>query len=276
MNISLICFRLVVILLPLFFISPALGGDSVLEFRASGKLVNKISLAELKDNIKSHEIKVFNSIAGKEKNYEAFSIKDILNFVYHTQWTSEKYSDIAFIALDGYEAVSQSVKLNEDGGFLAFRDADVNDGWELVGKKMVDPGPYFLVWTGEIQTTINAYPWPWQVIQINLLRFEDQYPTVFPTGAKLNSSAYRGFSTFRNRCLHCHSMDRMGGKIGPDLNAPQSIVAYRSKYMIKEMIKHASKYRYTIMPDHSDLSDSDLDDLYNYFQFQTTRKTNNN
>jgi hypothetical protein len=71
-------------------------------------------------------------------------------------------------------------------------------------------------------------------------------------------------------------MDRMGGKIGPDLNAPQSIVAYRSKYMIKEMIKHASKYRYTIMPDHSDLSDSDLDDLYNYFQFQTTRKTNNN
>jgi hypothetical protein len=27
------------------------------------------------------------------------------------------------------------------------------------------------------------------------------------------------------------------------------------------------------MPDHNDLSDSDLDDLYNYFQFQMTRKT---
>jgi mono/diheme cytochrome c family protein len=275
MNISLLFFRLVVILFTLFFITPALGVDSVLEFRASGKLVSKISLAELKDKIKSHEINVSNSIAGKEKKYEAFSIKDILNFVYHTQWTSEKYSDIAFIALDGYEAVSKSVTLNEDGGFLAFRDADVNDGWELVGKKKVDPGPFFLVWTGKVQTSINAYPWPWQIIQINLLRFEDQYPTVFPAGANLNSSAYRGFSTFRNRCLHCHSMDRMGGKVGPDLGAPQSIVAYRSKYMIKEMIKHSSKYRYSIMPDHNDLSDSDLDDLYNYFQFQMTAKTAN-
>jgi mono/diheme cytochrome c family protein len=275
MNISLLFFRLVVILFTLFFIAPALGVDSVLEFRASGKLVSKISLAELKDKIKSHEINVSNSIAGKEKKYEAFSIKDILNFVYHTQWTSEKYSDIAFIALDGYEAVSKSVTLNEDGGFLAFRDADVNDGWELVGKKKVDPGPFFLVWTGKVQTSINAYPWPWQIIQINLLRFEDQYPTVFPAGANLNSSAYRGFSTFRNRCLHCHSMDRMGGKVGPDLGAPQSIVAYRSKYMIKEMIKHSSKYRYSIMPDHNDLSDSDLDDLYTYFQFQMTAKTAN-
>jgi hypothetical protein len=67
MNISLLFFRLVVILFTLFFIAPALGVDSVLEFRASGKLVNKISLAELKDEIKSHEINVFNSIAGKEK-----------------------------------------------------------------------------------------------------------------------------------------------------------------------------------------------------------------
>jgi hypothetical protein len=47
MNISLLFFRLVVILFTLFFIAPALGVDSVLEFRASGKLVNKISLAEL-------------------------------------------------------------------------------------------------------------------------------------------------------------------------------------------------------------------------------------
>jgi mono/diheme cytochrome c family protein len=276
MNISLIFFRLVVILFYLFFINPALADNSVLEFRASGKLVNKISLAQLKDKIKSHEINVFNSIAGKEKKYEAFSVKDILNFVYHAQWTSEQYSDIAFIALDGYEAVSESIKFNEDGGFLAFRDIDVNDGWEPVGKKKVDPGPFFLIWTGEDQTPINAYPWPWQVIQINLLRFEDQYPTVFPTGAKVNSSAYRGFSMFRERCLHCHSMDRMGGKVGPDLNAPQSIVAYRSKYMIKEIIKHSSQYRYTIMPDHKDLSDSDLDDLYNYFQFKMTTKSSKN
>jgi mono/diheme cytochrome c family protein len=276
MNILLIFFRIVFILVALIFIAPVLAGDSVLEFRASDKLVSKISLAELKDKVKIHEINVFDSIAGKEKKYEAFAIQDLLNLVYHTQWTSEKYSDIAFIALDGYEALSKTATLNEEGGFLAFRDVDVNDGWELVGKQKVDPGPFFLMWTGKGQTSINAYPWPWQVIQINLLRFEDQYPSVFPTGAKLDSSAYRGFSTFRNRCIHCHSMGGMGGKIGPDLDAPQSIAAYRSEYMIKEMIKHSSKYRYSIMPDHDDLSDADLDDLYDYFQFQMNAKTTSN
>jgi len=63
-------------------------------------------------------------------------------------------------------------------------------------------------------------------------------------------------------------MDKQGGKIGPDLNAPQSITAYRSKHMILEMIKHASKYRYTEMPDHTDLSDQDLENLYLYFKHQ--------
>lgn len=63
-------------------------------------------------------------------------------------------------------------------------------------------------------------------------------------------------------------MNRQGGKIGPDLNAPQSITAYRSKAMIKEFIKHPSKYRYTQMPDHTDLSERDLEDLYLYFRFK--------
>ena len=97
------------------------------------------------------------------------------------------------------------------------------------------------MWTGKGQTSINAYPW--QVIQSNFLRFGDQYPSVFPTVAKLDSSAYRGFSMFRNRCINFNSMGGTGGKVGPVLDAPQSIAAYRSEYMIKEMIKHSPRYR---------------------------------
>ena len=67
-------------------------------------------------------------------------------------------------------------------------------------------------------------------------------------------------------------MDQRGGKIGPDLNAPQSIVAYRSERMIKSYIRQASKFRYTQMPDHPDLSDQDLDNLYRYFQYQDQQR----
>ena len=67
-------------------------------------------------------------------------------------------------------------------------------------------------------------------------------------------------------------MNRQGGEIGPDLNAPKSIVEYRSEFMIKELIKHPSKYRYTHMPDHPDLSEADLNNLIEYFNYMNENR----
>jgi len=256
----------------LLFAARTLAVEPDLEFRLGGKVVAKVSLVDLQDKLKSHRVRFFNVLMQKEKTYEAFALKDVLNFAYQTKWGSDQYSDLAFIALDGYEAVSSLGKLQEDGGFLAFRDLDLNHGWEPIGNKKVDPAPFFLIWTGKNQTTTTAYPWPWQVVALDLLRFEDQYPAVVPKGAPIDSPAYRGFELFRTRCLLCHAMDQNGGKIGPDLNAPQSITAYRSKHMIKEFIKNPSTYRYSQMPDNTDLSDLNLEDLYQYFRFQRERK----
>jgi len=264
--------RVLIILTSAFFVARTLAVEPDLEFRLGGKFAAKVSLVDLQDKIKSHRVRFFNVLMNKEKTYEAFSLKDVLNFAYQTNWVSDQYSDIALIALDGYEAVSSLGKLQEDGGFLAFRDLDINNGWEPIGDKKVDPAPFFLIWTGKNQTPKAAYPWPWQVVALDLLRFEDQYPAIVPKGAPIDSSAYRGFELFRTRCLLCHAMDQNGGKIGPDLNAPQSIAAYRSKHMIKEFIKNPSKYRYSQMPDNPDLSDLNLEDLYHYFRFQMERK----
>ena len=269
---SIIVLRLIVILASVLFATKAWSAEPFLDFRVGDKLAARVSLVELQGKIKSRRVRFFNHLMNKEKNYEAFSIKDVLNFAYQTKWFSDKYSDIAFIALDGYEAVSSLDKLQKNGGFLAFKDLDMKSGWEPIGRKKADPGPFFLIWTGKDQTTVNVYPWPYQVAGLKLLRFEDQYPAVVPEGAKADSPAYRGFEIYRDRCLRCHSMDQEGGKIGPDLNAPQSITSYRSKHMIKEIIKHSSKYRYTQMSDHTDLSDRNLEDLYRYFQFQMKRK----
>lgn len=67
-------------------------------------------------------------------------------------------------------------------------------------------------------------------------------------------------------------MNGQGGRIGPDLNAPKSIVTYRSPHMIKEFIKNLSKYRYTQMPDHPGLSEADLDNLLYYFSYMNEIK----
>lgn len=249
---------------------PALALEAAtLELRLGGKSRASFTLTELKAKLEPKKIRIYSRFSKKDKNYEAFKLQDILNLGYGNAWKGADYSDVAFIAVDGYEAVGGLSKLAEDGAYLAFRDLDRASGWEPVGDRKADPGPFFLVWAGKDQGTDHAYPWPWQIAAVNLIRFEDQYPAVVPVGAAANSPVSRGFTVFRGRCLRCHSMNLEGGKIGPDLNAPQSITAYRSKKMIKEFIRHPSKYRHTQMPDHPDLSDRDLEDLYSYFLFQS-------
>ena len=53
--------------------------------------------------------------------------------------------------------------------------------------------------------------------------------------------------------------------------APRSIVSYRSAHMIREFIRHPSAYRVTRMPDHPDFTETDLDDLLDYFWHQRKR-----
>lgn len=244
------------------------SSESRLVFKESGQKISSLTPSGLADVVRPTEIEIFNPLMNKNKRYLAVELKTLLDAVYGTKWYSPRYSDIAFKALDSYEAVANLQRLREDGAYLAYEDLDRANGWEPIGHKLADPGPFFLVWANQHQTTANAYPWPWQVAAIDLLRFEHRYPAVVPRGSKPGSPERLGFELFRSRCLRCHAMNRQGGKVGPDLNAPQSIVAYRSEKMIKSYIRQASKFRYTQMPDHPDLTDLDLDNLYRYFKHQ--------
>lgn len=245
--------------------------DPSLIFQVSGHLVNNVSLSEMKSTLKVHEIEFFHPNYAKKKKYEGFSLSDVVELGFSDKWRSPDYTDIAFIALDGYESVTEKSKLNEPGGYIVFKDLD-QQGWEPIDEKQADPGPFYIVWTGQEQTTANEYPWPWQLSKINLISFKDAYPLVYPEGAEVTSGAYLGYEIFKYRCVRCHAMDRQGGKIGPDLNAPKSIVTYRSEFMIKELTKHPSKYRYTHMPDHPDLSEADLNNLLEYFSYMNENR----
>ena len=64
---------------------------------------------------------------------------------------------------------------------------------------------------------------------------------------------------------HGLDIDRQGGSVGPGLNAPRSITWYRSGRMIKDFIRKPSDFRHSRMPDHTDLTEENLDELYRYF-----------
>jgi mono/diheme cytochrome c family protein len=247
----------------------AAAAEPSLEFRVAGASVAVVSLSSLEKAVPARDVTLSNAEfwTGRDKRYRAFALRDVLDFAFGKKWLADDYSDISFVALDGYAAVGPLAKAGEDGGYLAFKDLDVPSGWEPVGGHKADPGPFFVVWTGAAQTTENRYPWPWQVAALNLVRFEDQYPKALPHGAAAGSPERRGYALFKGRCFRCHSVNGEGGKIGPDLNEPMSVTAYRPKRMVKEFIRNPSKYRHTYMPDHRDLSAQDLEDLWRYFHW---------
>ncbi len=267
-------YSLGLVLLLVFSLAPigfAGEQDPSLVFQVSGHLVNNVPLSELKSKLKVHEIEFFHPTYDKQKKYEGFSLGDVIQLGFGDKWKSPDYTDVAFIALDGYESVTTISKLNEPGGYIVFKDLDAG-GWEPIGDKQQNPGPFYLVWTGAEQTTANEYPWPWQLAKIYLISFKDAYPLVYPQGAQVTSGVYKGYEIFKGRCVRCHAMNRQGGEIGPDLNAPQSIVSYRSEFMVKELIKQPSKYRYTHMPDHPDFSETDLNNLIEYFNYMNENR----
>ncbi len=238
-----------------------------LQFLVSDKKEEVFKLSELKNRLDSRTIKINDPIYGKKKTYKAFSLKEVLDLVYDNEWKADKYSDISFHAKDGYEAVSDIPKLKEGGGYLVFRDIEY-ENWEPIGDKQADPSPFYVVWEGKNQKAENGYPWPWQLETINLILFRDKYPEVYPQGVSEDSSVYQGFEMFKHRCMRCHSINRQGGKVGPDLNAPMNVLQYRPANMVKEFIKHPSKYRYTHMPDNPDLSDKQLQNIIDYLWFK--------
>ncbi len=93
-----------------------------------------------------------------------------------------------------------------------------------------------------------------------------------PRGVAKGSPAGRGAQLFRDHCIACHAINRDGGRVGPDLNVPQSIVEYRPRAQILAYIRDPRSFRYGNMPAHPDLTDAQLADLVEYFVVMSTQK----
>lgn len=249
----------------------ASGADPQLSFVRAGGAGKTLSLSQMKAGVPVSELAFFDPEYGKPKRYRGFALARVLELAFGPGWQGNDYTEMIFSALDGYASVSTLEKLGEPGGYIVFEDMD-HPGWEPVGRNQANPGPFYLVWANPAQSTAHGYPWPWQLAKVELVRFQDRYPEVYPKGLVSASAVHAGFLTFKARCMRCHAMNQQGGKVGPDLNAPQSVTEYRSPEMLKAFIRQPSQFRYTHMPDHTDLTDADLDNLLDYLRHMANQR----
>jgi mono/diheme cytochrome c family protein len=248
--------------------------DPTLRFERDGRPLRELTLAELRRACHETRVELDDPYYGRRKAFQACPLAEVLAAGFGADLADAGEANFFLRARDGYTKPTSGARLLEPGGYLAFADLSNpgGPGWEPIDRRQVDPAPFYLVWAGPGQQDPHRYPWPYQLAAIERAPFEREFPHTRPEGEPPGSAAWQGFAVFRGECVACHAMNGEGGKVGPELNLPRSIVEYRPAEQIKAFVRDPQSFRYTSMPAHRHLSDAQLDGLVAYFRAMSERK----
>jgi mono/diheme cytochrome c family protein len=258
----------------IFWLALALGGPAAgadLRFVRDGAAVGRIDVDALRRDCGARTVAVHDPYYdGATKRYVACPLADVLRRGFGA--LPAPGDDVIFRATDGYAKPATGARVATDGGWVAFADADRPSGFAPIGRQQADPGPLYVVWSGPGQDDPHVWPWPWALAEIEITDVTKRWPYIVPRGVAEDGPAWHGFAIFRTECIACHSINAQGGKVGPDLNVPRSVIEYRDVAFLRAYIRDPQAFRYGSMPAHPHLSDADLDALLAYFRTMRDQK----
>jgi mono/diheme cytochrome c family protein len=250
---------------------PSTDDGRVLRFERRGELVVARPLTDEASRAATVTVSTRDPYYGAEKRFRALPLAPLLRAAFGAPDVELRGQSFLLEAADGYAVPVRGDLLLDDAAFIAIDDVD-RPGFAPIGPKQVSPAPAYLVWAGADKTDLDAYPRPWQLVAVDLVDPHALYPHTVPTGHAEGSPAMLGFGVFRAHCAKCHAINREGGRVGPDLNVPQSIVEYRPEAQIRAYIRDPRTFRYGAMPANPALSEAELDALLAYFQAMSAQK----
>jgi hypothetical protein len=149
-----------------------------------------------------------------------FALIPILNSIYGDSW--KNFEGILFTALDGYKIDIPTTRILKYNPILAYRYKNPQSPFTYNSKGnegVIELGPYYLVWDNIKNPELikdGGYGWPYQIAEIETIRYASYYSKVFPFN-KANSSIREGFEAFKKNCMACHALKDQGGQKGPQL-----------------------------------------------------------
>tara|TARA_R110002072_G_scaffold64203_3_gene159407 strand:+ start:16152 stop:17045 length:894 start_codon:yes stop_codon:yes gene_type:complete len=177
------------------------GKEKVLSFE------NLIKISGVK------EVTVMNPATLSIENYKAINLRTIFNVLYpNKSW--QKGFGIKVLTKDKYEPLVEMYKFKEREPFLAYERVDGKPfkSYAKDKKKLVNLGPYYLVWIEDYKNKNAArrrHHWPYQVVSFSL---EKNPPVKLIPNKDKNSSEYWGYKNYIKQCFMCHQAYGIGGE----------------------------------------------------------------
>lgn len=210
----------------------------------------------------------------QSKSYQAISLKTILEKFTRMKHLDIKQTQIVFECEDGYNpSMSLEMALSRKS-YLAISDNDAPKGQDWVnavkeGREM-KIAPFYVVYT-DVKPSEHDFKWPYNLVKISLVETAKEFAAIYP---KDDDTVVKGFGLFQKNCMTCHSLNKVGGKMGPELNYPKNVTEYwRGDDDIKAFVKNPSSFRNDCkMPAVTHLSDKELDQILQYLHYMVKHK----
>lgn len=204
------------------------------------------------------------------KRFEAVPVEDVLERIPLYASTKPDELEVVFECEDGYHPTMPLPLLLKSKAWLGVRDLDAPAGQEWTtlqkGAETKKIAPFYLFYTN-VSGDDPAYKWPYNLVRIRLVKNAERREALLP-----DSTAAKGYALFKLHCQTCHSVNGLGGTLGPELNRPRSVTEYWKEDELKAFIANPASFRDRVKMPQLALEKEEIEEIVGYLRYMRGRR----
>jgi cytochrome c2 len=208
----------------------------------------------------------------KTKKYKAVSASILIKNEIDLTKIDSKNTKIVFECIDGYKPEMPLELFLNANPYLAFQDVEAPKGakWEAIIKNgnEMNAAPFYIIYPS-VSEKDTRYKWPYNLVKIYLEPLNKSTKELFPIN---NKDLESGYTLFKNQCITCHSINGIGGTMGPELNYPKSVTEYWKEKELVDYIVNPAAFRNKVKMPTLGITKQQSQEIVDYLKYMSENK----